>query len=169
MTQNRIFSHQTACHPNGSVGSADPSDPPLRVAFGWFNRFIIASVLEWKARLAVEPPATVGAAASQVPSTVASGDKSVECPAPRRSAADIMDAYFGISEDVFTLKDLAIKASPFRRKLDGAGVTPVSITRIRNGLFVGKTIRQAVATVINERVPCTRDDLLPPDSGAKKR
>lgn len=82
-----------------------------------------------------------------------------------RSAADAkgkLDEFFKKSKDVFTFKDLAVKASPHKRKLDGAGVSAVSITRIYNGQYVGDLIRESVARVINELVPCTREDLLPP-------
>ena len=82
-----------------------------------------------------------------------------------RSAPDAkgkIDEFFKKSTDVFTFKDLAAKASPHKRKLDGAGVSDVSITRIYSGQYVGDLIRESVARVINELVPCTREDLLPP-------
>lgn len=77
-----------------------------------------------------------------------------------------IDEFLKLSNEVFTFKELAKKASAYRRKLDGVGVTAVSITRMYKGDYVGDFIREAVARAINEVVPCTREDLL--SSGRSK-
>jgi hypothetical protein len=78
-------------------------------------------------------------------------------------ARQIIDEFFRLSDDIFKHFELAHKASPKRRKIDGGCVNAVHISRIYNGQYVGPEVRQAVAEVLNEKVPCTRDDLLPPD------
>jgi hypothetical protein len=81
-------------------------------------------------------------------------------------ARQIIDEFFRLSDDIHKHLQLGQKASPKRRKLDGGCVNGVHISRIYNGQYVGPEIRQAVAEVLNEKVPCTRDDLLPPSAPA---
>jgi hypothetical protein len=79
-----------------------------------------------------------------------------------RTAKAIIDEYFNLSSETFNLTSLAHKASPHKRKIDGAGVSLASVSRIYNGKNTGDAIREAVAAVISELVPCTRHDLSPP-------
>ena len=53
---------------------------------------------------------------------------------------------------------------------DNIAVTRISVSRIYNGRGkVGPAIRQAVANLINEQVPCTEEDLLPPSRRSTPR
>jgi hypothetical protein len=86
---------------------------------------------------------------------------------PDRSAKTLIDEYLKTSQEVFSFKELAYKASPYRRKLDGASVSAASITRIYRGDYVADVTREAVASALDELLkltpPCSRHDLLPQD------
>ena len=53
---------------------------------------------------------------------------------------------------------------------DNIAVTRISVSRIYNGRGkVGPAIRQAVANLINEQIPCTAEDLLPSKTPPSRR
>src|ERR1017187_5242743 len=53
---------------------------------------------------------------------------------------------------------------------DNIAVTRISVSRIYNGRGkVGPAVRQAVANLINEQVPCTEEDLLPSKTPPSRR
>jgi hypothetical protein len=89
---------------------------------------------------------------------------------PKLDARGIIEEFINHhSDDIFTKRDLAQRASAHKRKIDGAGVSAASITRICKGEVVGRSIREAVAKVISSRTPCTGEDLLPPEKRTLKR
>lgn len=85
--------------------------------------------------------------------------------APKKAVGGLgrqrIDEYFRLSKDIHQHFQFAWKASPVRRKIDGGTVTAVHISRIYNDRGGPVAVRQAVAEVLSERVPCERDDLLP--------
>ncbi len=82
-----------------------------------------------------------------------------------RSAKALIDGCIRTSGEIFTFKDLATQASPYRRKLDGGKVSAASITRLYQGKIVEGPTREAIAAVLTKELkldpPCTRDELLP--------
>jgi hypothetical protein len=97
----------------------------------------------------------------------------IPAPTPMKSErlhpAAIIAQFLGHSTDVYTKRDLAQRASAYKRKIDGGAVSPSSITRICKGQPVGRLIREAVASVIKAEIPCIADDLLPPDGNNSAR
>jgi hypothetical protein len=90
-----------------------------------------------------------------------------------RTARSLIDQFKEQSSDAFTFKDLAMKASPYRRKIDGASVSAASITRMYQGKYVEDSTREAVAQALNAVLkldpPVSRHDLLPAErKGAAK-
>ena len=83
--------------------------------------------------------------------------------------AAIIAQFLSHSTDVYTKRDLAQRASAYKRKIDGGAVSPSSITLICKGQPVGRLIREAVASVIKAEIPCTADDLRPPDGNDSAR
>lgn len=105
--------------------------------------------------------------------TAASTDTTFPPSTPVKSErlhpAALITKFLSNSPEVYTKRDLAQRASAYKRKIDGRGVSPSSITLICKGQPVGRLIREAVASVIRGKLPCTADDLLPPDGKKSAR
>lgn len=82
---------------------------------------------------------------------------------------NIIDQYIRLSPDVTFDYQIAQKATLKRRKIDHGNVNPVHMTRIRKGECYDPIVCQAVAEVLKEKVPCSREDLLPPDWVSRRR
>jgi hypothetical protein len=66
-----------------------------------------------------------------------------------------IDEFFAKSRTVINIQTLVDEAT----KRKGDPVTRSSVSRIYNGFGAGGATRELVASIINELVPCTRDDL----------
>ena len=100
-----------------------------------------------------------------LPGTAETAPKSGVNGAERREtigAKEKIKQFLGQSPDVFTQAELALRASSYKRKIDGTGVSPATITRICKGQTVGRLNREAVAWAMNPVIPCTANDLLAP-------
>jgi len=87
----------------------------------------------------------------------------------RRAAKEIIDDYFDRSDSTHNLTALHQQATLYRRRKEKAGVSLPSVSRIYNGKYTTDGIREAVAAVINELVPCSRHDLLPPGETSRRK
>lgn len=87
----------------------------------------------------------------------------IEQPA-NRTPKEIIDEFLALHPDkIYTKRHLAERASAYKKKVDGAGVSEASISRIYGQkVRVGALIRESVASVISPFVPCTAEDLVPP-------
>ena len=89
--------------------------------------------------------------------------KGLAAPKPPAEAENrakkIIDEFFSKSEMIHNLQGLVDAAT--RKKPDGDKypVSRSSVSRIYNGAGAGAATRQMVASVINEVVPCHKDDL----------
>jgi hypothetical protein len=77
----------------------------------------------------------------------------------------IIKEFFSKSKTVFTLQGLADEASKPKPSGYKCAVSRVRVSNIYNGYGASAEVREAVAGVINESIPCTKDDL----KGTKKR
>jgi hypothetical protein len=89
----------------------------------------------------------------------ANNPQEAETPASDNPAKTKIDEFFDKSQTVHTLQGLADEASKKKHDGDKYPVSRVTVSRIYNGFGAGRTVLHAVASVINELVPCTRDDL----------
>ena len=88
----------------------------------------------------------------RVESAPATNAEIVERPKPV-GPKEIIDEFLRVSPKIHNKGQLA----------GAAKVSPSTISRMATGHYkAGKEIRVAVAKVINEEIPCTPDDLLPP-------
>jgi hypothetical protein len=76
-----------------------------------------------------------------------------------------IDEFFSASKTVFTLQGLADAASKPRADGYKCTVSRVRVSNIYNGFGANPEIRQAVAEVISQSIPCNKDDL----KGTRKR
>ena len=97
---------------------------------------------------------------SPATSPIESTPTTAPTPPPTKSErlhpADIIAKFLSLSTEVYTKRDLAQKASAYKRRIDGNAVSPSSITLICKGQPVGRLIREAVASVINPVVHARR-------------
>jgi hypothetical protein len=88
------------------------------------------------------------------------------------SAKDKIDEYCKKVKPWFRSLEAIAKAATEKSKAAGDNivVTRISVSRIYNGKGkVGPAVRQAVANLINEKVPCTAEDLLPSSTPPSRR
>ena len=71
-------------------------------------------------------------------------------------AGKLIDEFFAKSETIHDLQDL-VDAASIKKPVGDVGRS--SVSRIYNGFGAGPETRQFVASVINEVVPCHKDDL----------